>query len=96
MTRNMGTFDRGLRAFVVAPLAIVGAFILGASTIGGVILLVVAGIMLATAATAFCPNYILLGFSQTTDPRLHRVGHSYAAATPKEPSHRRNLRRADL
>jgi hypothetical protein len=30
MTRNMGAFDLGLRAFVVAPLAIVVAFILGA------------------------------------------------------------------
>ena len=73
MTRNMGTFDRGLRAFVVAPVAIVVGVIVGAGTIGGVILIAVAGIMLATAATAFCPNYILLGIS--TDPRLHRVGH---------------------
>jgi fatty acid desaturase len=48
MTRNMGTFDRGLRAFVVAPAAIVAAFILGAGTIAGVILFVVAGIMLAS------------------------------------------------
>ena len=73
MTRNMGTWDRGLRAFVVAPAAIVAAFIFGASTIGGVILFVVAGIMLTTAATAFCPTYTAIGIS--TDPRLHRVGH---------------------
>ena len=73
MTRNMGTLDRGLRAFVVAPAAIVVALIIGASTIGGVILFIVAGIMLATASTGFCPNYILVGIS--TDPRLHRVGH---------------------
>lgn len=73
MTRNMGTYDRSLRAFVVAPVAIVVAFILGAGTLGGVILFVVAGIMLVTSGTGFCPNYILLGIS--TDPRLHRVGH---------------------
>lgn len=73
MTRNMGTFDRGLRAFVVAPVAIVVALILGASTVGGVILFVVAGIMLVTAITAFCPTYTVVGIS--TDPRLHRVGH---------------------
>ena len=73
MTRNMGTWDRGLRAFVVAPAAIVAAFVLGAGTIGGVILFVVAGIMLATAATAFCPTYTAIGIS--TDPHLHRVGH---------------------
>jgi Protein of unknown function (DUF2892) len=71
---NMGAYDRGLRAFVIAPAAIVVAFILGAGTLGGIILFVVAGIMLASAATAFCPTYILVGIS--TYPRgLHRVGH---------------------
>ena len=74
MIRNMGTLDRGIRAFVVAPVAIVVGLILGAGTVVGVILFVVAGIMLATAATAFCPTYILLGVS--THPRgLHHVGH---------------------
>jgi hypothetical protein len=73
MIRNMGTFDRGLRAFVVAPTAIVVAFVLGAGTVFGVILFVVAGIMLTTAATAVCPTYTLVGIS--TRPGLHRVGH---------------------
>ena len=74
MIRNMGTLDRGVRAFVVAPTAIVAALILGAGTVAGVILFVVAGIMLATAATAFCPTYTLIGIS--THPRgLHHVGH---------------------
>jgi Protein of unknown function (DUF2892) len=73
MIRNMGTLDRMVRAFVVAPAAIVVALILGAGTVGGVILFVVAGIMLASAATAFCPTYTVVGIS--TDPRgLHRVG----------------------
>jgi hypothetical protein len=70
----MGILDRGLRAFVVAPVAIVVAFLLGAGTVAGVILFVVAGIMLATAVTAFCPTYTVVGIS--TRPRgLHRVGH---------------------
>ena len=73
MTRNMGTFDRALRAFVVAPAAIVAALILGAGTLGGIILFIVAGIMLATAVTTFCPTYTVVGIS--TEPRLHRVGH---------------------
>ena len=73
MTRNMGAFDRGLRAFVVAPAAVVVALILGAGTVVGIILFVVAGIMLATALTGFCPTYTAIGIS--TDPRLHRVGH---------------------
>jgi len=75
MTLNMGTIDRSLRAFVVAPLAIVVALILGAGTFGGIILFVVAGVMLATSATGYCPNYTLLGIS--THPRLHRVGHHH-------------------
>ena len=74
MLRNMGSFDRRIRAFVVAPVAIVLAFIFGASTVAGVILFVLAGIMLATSAVGFCPNYVWLGIS--THPRgLHRVGH---------------------
>lgn len=74
MTRNMGALDRGLRTFGVAPVAIVVAFVLGAGTIGGIVLFVVAGIMLATSATAFCPTYTLLGI--TTRPHgLHRIGH---------------------
>lgn len=73
MTPNMGTFDRVLRAFVVAPIAIVGAVIVGVGTVAGVILFIVAGIMLVTALTGFCPNYMLIGIS--TDPRPHRVGH---------------------
>lgn len=73
MTRNMGTFDRSLRAFVVAPVAIVAAVILGATTVGGIIFFVVAGLMLATSGTGYCPNYTLLGIS--TNPRLHHVGH---------------------
>jgi Inner membrane protein YgaP-like, transmembrane domain len=74
MTRNMGTLDRSLRAFVVAPVAIVVALMLGASALGGVILFVVAGIMLATAVTAFCPTYTVFGIS-TSPHGLHRVSH---------------------
>ena len=74
MPRNMGALDRALRAFVVAPLAIVVALTVGAGTVVGVVSFVVAGVMLATAATAFCPTYTVLGIS--THPRgLHRTAH---------------------
>ncbi|HSI79824.1 MAG TPA: DUF2892 domain-containing protein [Solirubrobacterales bacterium] len=74
MIRNMGALDRGIRVLFVVPAAIVAALILGAGTVGGIILFVVAGIMLATAATGLCPTYVLIGIS--THPRgLHRVGH---------------------
>jgi hypothetical protein len=74
MIRNMGSLDRGVRALVVAPVAIVLAFIVGASTVAGMTLFVLAGIMLATSATGFCPTYVLLGIS-TYPSGLHRVGH---------------------
>jgi DUF2892 family protein len=74
MTRNMGTLDRGVRIFLVAPAAIVVAVVLGVGTLAGVILLVVAGIMVATAGIGFCPTYTLVGIS--THPRgLHRTSH---------------------
>ena len=72
MTRNTGMVDRSIRAFVVAPVAIVVGVVLGAGSVGGVILFVIAAVMLATSATAFCPTYTLVGIS--TDPHLRRVG----------------------
>ena len=73
MTRNMGLLDRTLRAFVVAPVAAVVALFVGASSLAGVILFVVAGIALVTGATGVCPTYTLLGIS--TRGGLHRDGH---------------------
>lgn len=74
MFKNMGAFDRTLRAVVVAPAAIAVAFIVGVGTLVGIVLFVVAGIMLTTAATGFCPTYTLLGIA--TGPHgLHRTGH---------------------
>ena len=73
MSRNMGTADRGARAFLVAPAALVAALILGAGTVAGIVLFVVAGIMLATSATGYCPNYTWIGIS--TEHGLHWVDH---------------------
>ena len=61
LVKNMGRLDRALRAFVVAPVAIGSALALGASSIGGIVLFVVAVVALATAATGVCPTYALLG-----------------------------------
>ena len=73
MSRNMGTVDRGVRGFLVAPAAVVGAFLIGAGTVAGIVLFVVAGIMLATSTTGYCPNYTWIGIS--TQKGLHRVNH---------------------
>lgn len=70
MTRNMGTADRALRTlltivFVVAALAV------GAGSVAGVVLLVFAGVFLATSAVGFCPLYALFGFSTRARRSLH-------------------------
>jgi Inner membrane protein YgaP-like, transmembrane domain len=59
MIKNMNTLDRVLRALVVAPLLVIAALFVGAGTILGVVLLVLAAVMLATAAVGFCPLYAL-------------------------------------
>lgn len=61
MRKNMGTIDRAARAFLIAPAATITALALGATSIAGVVLLVVAAIMVATAAVGYCPLYALLG-----------------------------------
>lgn len=60
MKRNMHAADRITRAALAA--AAVGlAIAVGAGTAGGVVALVFAGIMAATAMTGFCPLYLLFG-----------------------------------
>ena len=64
MSRNMITLDRRIRAFVIAPIAVIGAFAVGVGTLVGVVLLIVAAVMLATAWSGFCPIYRALGVSR--------------------------------
>ena len=61
LTPNMGIADRGFRAFVVAPAAIVAAVLIGAWSIPAIVLFVVAGIALVTGATGRCPSYVPFG-----------------------------------
>ena len=60
MSKNMSNLDRGLRAFLVAPLAIVVAFVVGAGSIFGIVLFAIAAVMLATSAIGYCPLYTVL------------------------------------
>jgi Inner membrane protein YgaP-like, transmembrane domain len=61
LTRNMGVADRGFRAFVVAPAAIVAAVLIGASTAPAIVLFVVVGIALVTGVAGRCPSYVPFG-----------------------------------
>jgi hypothetical protein len=69
----MGSFHRAVRAFVVAPVAIGIALGLGPASVGGIVLLAVAGIALATGASGVCPAYIPFGIdTRGRTPLPHR------------------------
>lgn len=72
MTRNESTLDRTVRAVLAVVLAGL-ALTAGAGSALGVVLLVVAAVLLATAAVGYCPLYALLGVS--TCPTPHRTRH---------------------
>ena len=64
MKRNMGRLDRVLRTIVVAPaLIIVGLVVFEVGSVLSIVAFVLAGVMLATSAVGFCPNYVPLGIS---------------------------------
>ena len=70
MSRNESNLDRMIRV-AVAVVAVVGALAVGASSVLGVVLAIVAAILVVTAAVGFCPLYRLLGIS--TDVRGSKV-----------------------
>ena len=70
MSRNESNLDRMIRV-AVAVVAVIGAVAVGASSVLGVLLFVVGGILLVTAAVGFCPLYRLLGIS--TDKSAPKV-----------------------
>jgi len=62
MRTNEGTTDRILRA-AAGVVALVIALMTGLGSVGGILMLVVAAILLVTAATGFCPLYRAFGLS---------------------------------
>lgn len=69
MKQNMGSVDRLVRGFVLAPILLVVAWFVGVTTVVGAIAAVLAVVMIVTAAVGFCPLY--LPFHLDTD-RSHR------------------------
>lgn len=67
MKQNIGGADRIVR-IVLAALLAVGAWLAGLSSVGGIILLVLAAVMLVTSAVGFCPLYLPFGFSTKKRP----------------------------
>ena len=62
MKINLGSADRKLRAFVLAPVLIVAGLLAGPGGLLAIVLYVLAGVMLATSTVSFCPLYAVLGF----------------------------------
>jgi len=58
---NIGSADRKLRAFVVAPVLIVAGLLVGPSGWLAIVLYALVAVMLATSAVSFCPLYALFG-----------------------------------
>ena len=71
LIKNMGSVDRALRVFVIAPVAIVAAFALGASSIVAIVLFLVAGVALVTGAIGSCPSYVPFGIDTHGRGRAH-------------------------
>lgn len=61
MKLNMGTLDRRLRLFLVAPALIVIGVLLGPGAILSIVLYALAGVMVATSLVGNCPLYTILG-----------------------------------
>jgi hypothetical protein len=58
MKQNLGPTDRWLRALVVAPVLAVLGVVVGAGSVVGILLFVLAAVMVATAAVGWCPLYV--------------------------------------
>ena len=67
MKQNMGNPDRIIR-LVVAVLLAIGAALIGFGTVGSIILLILAAVMLITSAVGFCPLYAPFKFSTKHSP----------------------------
>lgn len=62
MRTNVGRTDKIIR-LVLGIVAAVIAFVVGAGSVPGIILLVVAAVLIVTAFVGFCPLYRLLGIN---------------------------------
>jgi hypothetical protein len=58
MIPNMGSTDRKIRSFVIAPILVILAIVLHSVTWLMVVLLVLAAVMWATSAVKTCPLYM--------------------------------------
>ncbi len=62
MVKNVGNTDKVIRA-AIGVVALVAAFLVGITSVAGIVLGVVAVIALVTAAVGFCPLYRVFGIN---------------------------------
>lgn len=62
MIRNEGAVDRIIRA-IIGVVALVAAVAVGFGSVGGIVLLVLGGVLVVTAAVGFCPLYRVFGIN---------------------------------
>lgn len=63
MTPNMGSMDRKIRSFIVAPVLVILAIVFHNVVWLMVVLLLLAAVMWATSAVKTCPLYMPFKFS---------------------------------
>lgn len=78
MKRNLAPLDRLLRVIIAAALFVI-ALVIGPGGVAGIVLLVLAAIMVATAAAGSCPLYRLLHI----DTRRPQRGPGSASPAPR-------------
>jgi hypothetical protein len=67
---NLGSADRRLRAFVVAPLLVLAGLLAGPAGWLAIVLYLLAAVMLVTSAVSFCPLYALLGLRTAPEEKV--------------------------
>jgi len=78
MKLNMGTLDRRLRLFLVAPALIIIGVLTGPGGLLATGLYAVAAVMIATSLVGSCPLYTLLGI-KTCPVERTGAGHDASA-----------------
>jgi uncharacterized membrane protein len=72
LNKNMSNVDRALRAFLIAPAAVIVGALLGPTSVLAIVVYALAVVMLATAAAGFCPLYALLHIDSRRWQPAHR------------------------
>ena len=84
MKINIGSADRRLRAFLVAPVLVVAGLLVGPAGWLAIVLYALAVVMSATSSISFCPLYALLGLRTPAPAERHRPccgAHRFAVAS---------------